>query len=269
MLDEGGATANGRAERGVLALTRWLTAKLGWISATLLTIGSALLAFSVTHEWLLWWGVGPTTLALVLQWFVGPKYSKLMTEHQAATQRAAKAAEALQKILRSGLRTVMADVDIDFQAARVSVYRHKGSDFFLLTRVSDSQVLERVGRRSYPVGEGIIGQAWDKGTAYARDLPEDRDEWNEHCLESYGIPRRTATQITMQSRSLLGLRVDAAGVDPQHLGLVVFESLSARGILASHADSLREFASFKLLQAILPVVLANLEQQDVDQFTGA
>lgn len=158
----------------------------------------------------------------------------------------------------------MDDLSVDFTTARISVYRHKDRSFIMLARVSQSLDLEQKGRDTYPDKEGVIGLAWNHGSASVTNLPESRDAWDQKCVREYGMRPSAMAGLAMQSRSLVGLRIDTHGADPEHVGLIVLESLSARGVKGATLDELQTAQTFALLSEVLLEVVQCLDERDID-----
>lgn len=175
-------------------------------------------------------------------------------------------ANSLNTILNNALMALVEDLTVDFDSARISVYRHVGDRFILLARVSQSLALEKVGRATYPDSQGVIGKTWDIGYNVKTKLPADRAAWNSECVATYGMSADTAAALTMHSRSLVGSRIDSLGVYPRPIGLVIIESLKPRGVEGSTLDELSSSAIFPLLRAILVEVIQCLDERDVSEF---
>lgn len=121
---------------------------------------------------------------------------------------------------------------------RISLYRHgvQAQSFIRLARISLNPQLCNGGREFYPDSEGLIADVWTRGSASVRDLKEDREEWNEQLVKSMGYDLQTARRLTMQSRSLVGIRLD---FDGEPVGVVIIESENPRGVSARIIDELR------------------------------
>lgn len=131
--------------------------------------------------------------------------------------------------------------------------------------MSESQQLHVVARTTYPDDEGLIAMAWEKGPAVVTDLPSDRSHWNSHNIDRYGMSEASVTHLTMQSRSLVGLRLDAPGPS-RPVGLVVLESLTPRGAHGRIADELASSDTYDLLTQIMIEVVRCLDEDDVALF---
>lgn len=232
----------------------------------LLTLGAILLALGPGSGFWFIVGVGASTIGLVWEIWKARRYARLDRERRASLLRARQRATSLNAILDSTLQVLMSDLSGDFSRARISVYRHKGDSFFLLARVSKSQALRRIGRQRYPDGEGVIGTTWDIAQKVVTNLPEKRPEWNEQCVAKYGMSAATASGLTMHSRSLLGQRIDTQGTNPVPVGIVIIESLKARGVSGTTQGELVGSPLYPLIRAVLVEVIQCLDEDDVADF---
>jgi hypothetical protein len=206
---------------------------------------------------------------LILQIWLGPRYTRLIRDERAALQRAQRRSHSIQTIMNVAVRTLMDDLNVDFSQARASIYRHKDNHFILICRRSDALDLERPGRDKYPDTEGLIGKAWRLGEGIVVDLPQERGNWERTCSTDYGMPGPTTRNLAMQSRSLVGLRLDTPTADPEHIGLVVIESLASRGVNGTTLDALRASTAAKLVNHVLVEAVASLDETDVVSFRTA
>lgn len=253
-------------ERRVLAVWRAIQGWTGWLGTALLAISGALLAFGPAGGWPFRAGWVVLLAGLILQIWLGPRYTKLIKDERTARQRAQRRSHSMQTIMNVAVRTLMDDLSVDFSQARVSVYRHKDNHFILLCRRSDALNLEEPGRERYPDGEGLIGKAWRLGEGIVVDLPKERGTWEQTNYVDYGMPVETALNLAMQSRSLVGLRLDTSAADPEHIGLIVIESLAPRGVNGTTLDALRASTAAKLVNHVLVEAVVSLDEGDVVSF---
>lgn len=198
-------------------------------------------------QWLFVSGVILTLAGLAKQIFRRPSYGQLIESRDLAQANALERAGAAEGVLRAILAQLAESLELTGPTIRLSVYCHEQSEFVLLSRMSTDQILKRRGRPSYPDDQGVIGLAWKKGTAVLVDLPEQRDLWLRQLGEN-GIDEATAKSLSMQSRSLIGVRMDATeGGEVLPVGVLVFESTTARGVHSRTVDKLRTDDSWPLL----------------------
>lgn len=231
-----------------------------------MTAGATLLAFGTGHTRLFGLGIAVTSIGLVVQVFSGPRYVRLIRDEQRSRERAIERAASLQNILSAGVTALMAEINVDFSEARVSVYRHKDNHFILLARLSDSLTLRAIGRDRYPDSEGLIGKAWANREAVVVDLPDDRAEWELKCATDYDMDAAQLPGLKMQSKSLAARRIDGHGQPLPHVGLLAIESLRKRGVNGSTLDAIRASSVYPLLEQILIEAVTCLDEQDVDTF---
>lgn len=257
-------------ERRLLAVWRWISgAGLGWAGTFLLTTGAVLLAFGTDHKWLFRTGIVVTAVGLVWQITAGPRLHNIMTAERESRQRALHRSATLRSILEAGVLALMNELKVDFNEARVSVYRHKDDHFILLSRQSLSPVLKSRGRGRYPDTEGLIGRAWEKGEGVVVDLPENRDAWERMCVAEYDMEPKSVSGIAMQSKSLVGKRFDSDVRPKSPVGLIVIESTKKRGVNGTTLDELRSSPVYPLLEQVLIEAVACLDEQDVDDFNDS
>ena len=257
-------------ERRLLTIWRWARgAIVNWLGTVLLTSGATLLAFGTDHVGIFRAGLGVTAVGLVSQLATSSRHQKLITKERTSRSRAIQRSASLQSILESGVRVLMEELAVDFHDARASIYRHKDDHFILLARMSDSPILEERGRGRYPDSEGLIGTAWAKGEGVVVDLPDDRSEWEQTCVDDYGMAPKDVAKLSMQSKSLLGKRFDASTTPKSHVGLIVIESTRKRGVKGSTLDAVRDSPVYAVLERVLIEAVSCLDEQDVDDFNEA
>ena len=241
---------------------------MGWGGTAVLTAGAVLMAFGIDHPWPFASGIAVTATGVVWQAFAQPRVQEILRREQESAGRAVKRSLALRSILEAGVDALMDELSVDFTDARVSVYRYKNDHFILLTRRSGSPRLASRGRGRYPVGEGLIGKAWDKGEGIVLGLPDERAAWEARCVAEHGMEPRTVAGIAMQSQSLVGKRIDGRDARRTPVGLVVLESLKKRGVAGATLDELRNAAIYPLLEQVLIEAVLCLDEQDIDDFEG-
>lgn len=127
---------------------------------------------------------------------------------------------------------------------RVTIYRRDRHAFVRLDRYSLRESFATRGRSFYPDGEGCIAQAWDLGEYIIQDLPDPETQAEEYYAilwENQRIPRSTAENFIMKSRSLAAYRLDdPASGDP--IAVVVFESMRSQAFGPQKLTTLREQA---------------------------
>ncbi|WP_316318658.1 hypothetical protein [Clavibacter michiganensis] len=134
---------------------------------------------------------------------------------------------------------------------RLSAYVHNGSDFVMIARVSHNPELARPGRSIYPDNQGIIGEAWRKGHSEKRNFKSRRELHNKQLVDSYNYTARQANALSMQSRSITGIRIDADTQSNHHIGVIVFECENANGYDEGLYDRVRANSSWGVFTAVM------------------
>lgn len=125
---------------------------------------------------------------------------------------------------------------------RATVYCHDSQRkvFVPLARSSDNPQLQRPGRSEYPDNEGFIAKAWATPWSRRQDLPADDDAWVESVVSQDRMSIEVASNLTMRSRSLIGVRISGLhGLEagPDRTGIIIAESLNPRGLKLSEFQS--------------------------------
>jgi hypothetical protein len=115
-----------------------------------------------------------------------------------------------------------------FSSERVSLLRCDGDHFTLVARRSPCPPFDQsLGRGTYPLDEGILGEAWANGTAGVSALPPSgpaheppRRRWLD-AQRRFNIPEQVATNFTMRSQAYAAFRLAERD---RALGVIVFES---------------------------------------------
>jgi hypothetical protein len=236
-----------------------------WANAPslLLAAGAILLAVDAENQGAPF-AAGVASSAVGTAWAAvsAPRVGRIIERERAARSRAAARTTSLTTIMNSVLRALLDDLDVDMSRSRVSIYRHAAGSFFLIARTSGSQTLEQAGRRRYPDTQGVIGHTWDLGAACVTDLPAGRADWERVCIDRWGMQAEEVRALAMQSRSLLGKRIDLPGTTPQPVGVLVIESLAPRGVNGQHLDHLESQPSWPIVSGVLQEVVQCLDEQD-------
>lgn len=111
---------------------------------------------------------------------------------------------------------------------RISVYKHVGQAFVLLSRFSDDPDYTKPSKRGfYPDNEGCIGAAWHRGSMFIPELPDpekELDSYYQVLKDPWNISRNTAKSFTMKSRSYGAYALnDLKG--NRKIAIIVFESV--------------------------------------------
>lgn len=205
------------------------------------TYGSKLLT---DGWWLLLVILGLCVFALWLE-FTRPTYSSLEGRVSSAEDKANSRSEAVERALRLLLQKLLINLTANKPTCRASVYYFTRDGFVMIARYSSNPALDGVGRKEYPLEQGVIGAAWkhEKGLFYLRDLPSERNAWNE-ALTGHGFDLDTAASLQMQSRSIGALRMEHRNIG---VGMLVIESEKSRGVDLSLLEQVQQSAYFEIL----------------------
>jgi len=222
----------------------------------LLTVAGAVgLAFGAGNLWVFIPGIVLAIAGVAVSSKGVPAYRRLEEECARMRDQSAGRTRNLHGILDGVLRTTMELLPlVDFSQSRISVYRHDDSGFAFLGRVSRSTSLAQPGRRRCPESEGIIGRAWDVGWASIKDLPASRDDWDKECARRCGMDIGVVRALRMQSRSVVGIRLDKNPSAQQPAGVLVIESLRRAGVDGGTIDELKKL----VLKPPVPSLLAQV-----------
>lgn len=239
----------------------WLWTKVnGHLIAS--ALGSVALGLGSTNPWLLTTGsvlaVGGVTWGAVS----APKVQALVDQEKLAHSRALERTDSLRDILHLVLVEIARELELDLSHTRLSIYIHTDNDFVMVQRHSENPTLGAPGRARYPDNEGLISTVWALGGCrLLTNLKRNRDLWNSQCTEKYNIPAATAAQLHMQSRSLLGRRIDSrVNQREKPLGIIMLESSEPNGLTGEHKDSLEDFSG--MLLEVLTLVVHRMDEQD-------
>lgn len=207
-------------------------------------------------------GIMLTVTGLVWALKSAPDIEVIRNSEARALTRAEERTAAIIETLGRVLHGIAVELELDLSRSRISVYTHVDEQFFLVKRYSTNPTLAKSGRPQYPDNQGLIGKVWATGkTQLVTHLPKDRRLWNQACTEVWGIPPAVAAALRMQARSLLGRRIDSG---PEHArtgtGLIILESLDAKGLVGEQRDKLEQFSA--LLMEVLALSVEPLDDRD-------
>lgn len=117
---------------------------------------------------------------------------------------------------------------------RISVYKHDGTAFVMLSRYSKNPNYNKKGRGIYPDNEGCIAEAWRDGESFIEDLPDPNTELDNYITahkNGWDINKTVSKAFQMQSRSYVALAIEDR--HQNRIAVVVFESTCSKGALDS------------------------------------
>jgi hypothetical protein len=232
----------------------WLWANF----AQLATVGGGALATGsglADGGWKLSMGLGGLVLGLaggVSALRQRPTYPTLLKHSEDLQETVVKHQQWLSELVRSLLRSIHVELGLT-NDGRVCIYRHEPTrgQFSLMARYAENPDFDKTGRGLYPEGQGVIGQAWTKGEVTVTDLPGDSSAYEARLASDFGMSSDVARNLTMQSRSLYGLRYPSSSSGTTPLGVVVLESLSPRGVNGTVASRLKSLPTWQTLESYL------------------
>ncbi|MDJ0338350.1 hypothetical protein [Cryobacterium sp. PH31-O1] len=178
-----------------------------------------------------------------------PTYGELLDKHDDAVVISTDRAKAINSMIKVLIFDISTELAVYQSGMRTSFYCHSNEEFMLLSRVSSSPELQKFGRLTYPEKQGSIWKAWDEGETVITGFPEAREAWESKLVEEHGFSRAEVAGMSMQSRSLMAIRVDK--LDGTPIGVLVIESVSARGVNSTHLDRIRGLPAWRILVACL------------------
>ena len=168
-----------------------------------------------------------TLIGNVVLWFRRPKIGELRNRVSELEDQV----EVYTKDYYGQLRVELARVlrqDFGYgDTERISLFVDEGSSFRLLERYSENPEYDEASARTYyEKGSGVIGRAWEKGTAVEAGLPDpesDPDTYYRVLEDTWEMDPGVARTLSMQSRVLVGAAIyEPKGIE--RVGIVVVES---------------------------------------------
>lgn len=208
--------------------------------------------------------VGLTVILLVVAPLMASRRQRMAVSMEREIMRFKAArdrdSDNLQAKIRHEALNLLDAADLKSQSARISVYQHHDlqEKFVLVGRASSNPHLAKSGRPYYDDSYGVIASAWRKGSMYD-NTNRTGEKWIERQCSRFGMPRGVVDGISMQSRSLLGLRLDYF---EDNVGVLIVESQSMDEVTSAHEESLRTHDAFGRL--ILMLVAAPRLPIEVD-----
>lgn len=261
-------------ERSAGSIARGITGYGGSVLPILGAVSLAVAPFLIpdfgTVGWaLVWIGIFLTLCGVIAVVCVRPSYWKLRRDNELLRQEQANLnAKAscrerdlteerrthkkslvamLNHVARRALMTAAPDTELD--RCRISVYVERESQFVLVARWSANEKLRRAGRNQFPMGEGLIGEAWDgvKGAAHVNGLTSEEDKWVQDQCDTYNFDEPVVRALTMKSRSIAAVRVEGEKKTP----IVVVESLEPKLLGLRATLELRKCEPFREIARII------------------
>jgi|SRR5690625_410389 len=192
---------------------------------------------------------------LIIAWIVSyltwlrPRYSELVRKNNDQQSELQSTRTALQAALDSLLRNMLEDSKLANSTCRVSAYAVTDDRFVLLSRYSMNTKHEKRGRSTYPLNQGVIGLAWERGSDLTHFNVETRSEWEVELVNSGRFNADEAKKLTMFARAILAVRIDAG--DGTKVGVLVFESENASQFQPNMISQVRRRSLFNPIQELI------------------
>lgn len=187
------------AEKFAQFITGHASTVMPLIGSAILAAASIYMAFLPIVAWILFaLGLLFVVIGIVALVYLKPSYVTLREKHaeleteveslRREVNNGVRAIEEERRLHRVALVAMLTHVarralavgapSTDPDRCRISIYVKREDQFVLVARWSKSERLRQIGRQYFPVGQGLIGEAWNstKGTALVNDLPEDPHE---------------------------------------------------------------------------------------------
>ena len=238
-----------------------ILALLGGIGFAVIGIATNLMSTEQKTE-SFWWIIGLTIFSLACSAKGGwDSWQNEQDRHDLKEQKARAIDEKLRfkavplTLLRHFLIFISKALGFN-NKHRISVYLHVGKDFNRIGRYSENPNYDKAGRKLYPENQGCIAKAWEQGT-FQDVLPDPKnlEEYKKVLEERYNIDSKTADNLTMKSRSYVGIRL----TDPRtrlHRGVIIFETTLATnvnlGTVQNIFDKEKEEELAKYISEFLP-----------------
>jgi hypothetical protein len=177
-----------------------------------------------------------------------PSYMKLRQLQEDAERESRRKSVAIEQSLTILLRKLAEHCGIATNNDRISVYYFHDGQFVMPARYSIHPVYGGSRRKFYPIGQGAIWDAWDKGSVVTR-LPATREIWEQRLVSNHGFSQAEASAMGMQCRSIGGIRI----MHEHHgVGVLILESLDPEGVTQSTLNT----AGSSMIYAALAELIA-------------
>lgn len=206
-----------------------------WHPTVLVVVGTILMA-GWNHEAAFWFGAVVFLAGTVLSVRRQRAYETLREAYTTLERQSNEVASASKAALdrRDAVISALSCCELAFlgqqlkyySSERITLFRPAPGGFTLVARWSMHPRYRASGREFYPLCEGCLGEAWNWGFAAEIGLPDPKsalEEWLAVSKTKWHIPRQTAQEFTMKSRTYVAIRLEG-GTGREPLGVIVFES---------------------------------------------
>lgn len=137
----------------------------------------------------------------------------------------------------------------------VYIYLDAAGAFQRLQRSAENPSWQAGGRTAYADGVGVIGTAWSgSGEVVEVDLPEWGADGRDYIAENmrrFRLPSDVCVNLSMKSRSLIGVRFPSGEGGARPLGVLILESTRPDWANAERLEELKSLRSWAVLQDYL------------------
>lgn len=174
-----------------------------------------------------------TAYGTIQSWKQTRRTSSLEEEKGELKDEVARLEDVISEARKTGISIIEMQLEevstqLNFgNSERVSIYKHHDNNFIMLGRYSKSPIYNEPGRSIYGKGAGCIGQAFNEGESYLKDLPNpeiDPEGYENVLKKDWKIDKSITKKFTMKSRSLVAYAVESSVSPKKTIGVVVFES---------------------------------------------
>ncbi|TFC91333.1 MULTISPECIES: hypothetical protein [Cryobacterium] len=165
-------------------------------------------------------------------------------------EREASRREQFAGAVAETLQNLATELQVWNSHSRLTLYTFNGSGFQLFRRKSDNPMLEAIGRGFYPLDQGILRMAWERGvTAAFTAIPTNDPDYGKKLQKDFNIPIGTSKGFGMRSASILAARLsDTTSASNDHIGVLVIESTAPRGVTSTVRTNLMSSKVWHALQ---------------------
>ena len=131
----------------------------------------------------------------------------------------------IDRIIKCYLRDISRALKFDHDD-RISLYIVLENEFAICSRVSVNPELEKIGRGSYPINQGIIAKAWEQNMVFENNIPQyakKNKKYSNYFHKYYNMPVSVTEKLSMKSHIYFGRRIhDHNKANP--IGVIIVES---------------------------------------------
>ncbi len=148
-------------------------------------------------------------------------------EHEQTNQEYQKSFERIRNLYQNYAANLAMELKLS-DHERISIYKKEEKNFSLIARYAKNPFHDCSGRPMYPLGEGCIGQALQRGEYYIVGLPDYNRDMSNYIeeQEKYGLSKEVISKLSMKSRSYAAYAIEKNHT--KRIGIVLIESDTTR-----------------------------------------